>query len=531
LLQTIFEHARIYDGLGNAPFITDVAVVGEKVALIGDLAERDAYERIPCDGLALSPGFIDVHSHSDELWLADPRCLSKITQGVTTEIGGNCGTSAAPLAGDALERKARDARGYRLTIEWRSLDEFFALVAQNGVALNVASLVGLGTTRSCVSGPSDRRLTEGEQTDQQVLVREAVEQGALGVSSGLIYEPSRYADLPELIGCSIAARRAGGPRYVSHLRDEGAEVVAAVEEALAVGAAAEVAVHCSHHKAAGRRNWGKVHRTLELIGRARSSGADVGIDAYPYVASWTELATILPDAIRRGGSAATLDRLRDPEIAAATAMALNLQRDPALGGDTWHDILITDAGLERNSDLAGYRIDELARRWGLSPARTAIRLLVEEELAVQCAFFSMSEDDVATVLGAEFCSVGSDASARAFDGITARGKPHPRTYGCFPRVFGRFVRGRRTLSIEEAIRRMTSLPATQFGLSGRGSIAPGNWADITIFAPDEIADRATYEYPFAASAGIRHVVVNGRAVIRNGELTRALPGRVLRNGR
>lgn len=531
MLQTIFERARIYDGFGNAPYITDLAIVAGKIALIGDLSERDALERIPCDGFALSPGFIDVHSHSDDLWLADPRCLSKISQGVTTEIGGNCGTSVAPLFGSALERKRRDARVYRLDVEWESLDDFFGLVDRNGVALNVATLVGLGTTRLCVSGPDDRRLTVAEQSAQEHLVREAIEHGALGVSSGLIYEPSRYADLPELIGCSAAARAAGGARYVSHIRDEGAGLVEAVEEALAIGAGAEIAVQCSHHKAAGRRNWGKVHRTLELLERARSGGADVGIDAYPYVASWTELATLLPEAVRSGGEAATLERLQTPKIAAAVAMALNLQRDPALGGDAWHDILITDAGSERNSDVAGYRIDELARRWGISPARCTIRLLVEERLAVQCAFFNMNEDDVATVLGADFCSIGSDASARAFEGLTARGIPHPRTYGCFPRVFGRFVRGRGTLSIEEAVRRMTSLPAAQFGLAGRGSVTLGNWADIVVFDADTIADRATYENPFVAAAGIRHVVVNGRAVIRNGEVTRALPGRVLRNGR
>jgi N-acyl-D-amino-acid deacylase len=214
-------------------------------------------------------------------------------------------------------------------------------------------------------------------------------------------------------------------------------------------------VRCSHHKAAGRRNWGKIHRTLETIDRARSHGEDVAIDAYPYVAMWTDLATILPDAIRRGGEAATLERLRDPAHIAATALQLAIARDPTLGGDSWHDILITDVGSERNADLVGLRIDELAARWRLSPARTAIQLLDEEDLRVECAFFAMSEDDVATVLSAEFCCIGSDASARAFDGPTARGAPHPRTYGCFPRVFGRFVRSRRIYSVEEAIRRMT----------------------------------------------------------------------------
>jgi N-acyl-D-amino-acid deacylase len=305
---------------------------------------------------------------------------------------------------------------------------------------------------------------------------------------------------------------------------------AAIDEALAVGAAAEVHVQCSHHKAAGRRNWGKVHQTLERIGRARASGTDVGIDAYPYTASWTDLATILPEPIRRGGGERTLERLRDPQTAASVALALSLQRDPALGGDSWHDILITDVRSERNANVAGYRLDELARTWRLSPARCAIRLLVEEELAVQCAFFSMSEDDVATVLSADFCSIGSDASSIAFAGRTVRGVPHPRTYGCFPRIFGRFVRGRRTLSAQEAIRRMTSLAARQFGLAERGSIEVGNWADLVIFSADEIVDRASYENPFVPAAGIVHVVVNGRAVIRNGEFTRVLPGRVLRNG-
>jgi len=525
------QGSLIYDGLGGPAYTTDVGLVAGRIALIGDLSTRDAYERVPCSGFALAPGFIDVHSHSDELWLVDPRCIGKISQGVTTEIGGNCGTSVAPLRGYALERKRRDAQSYRLDVDWRNLDEFYSLVEGNGVALNIATLVGLGTTRSCVSGPADRRLEADELAAQNALVREAVEHGALGISSGLIYEPSRYADLHELTACAQTARDAGAARYVSHVRDEGDGVIAAIDEALTIGSAAGVAVQCSHHKAAGRRNWGKVHQTLAAIDRARTRGADIGVDVYPYIASWTELATILPDTVRSGGESVTLERLRDPEIAASVALALNLRRDPALGGDTWHDILITDVGSERNAQLAGHRLDDIAKAWGLAPARAAIRLLLEEDLNVQCAFFSMSEDDVATVLSAEFCSVGSDSSARAFDGITARGVPHPRTYGCFPRVFGRFVRGRHTLSIEEAIRRMTSLPARQFGLRERGSIVAGQWADLVVFDAAEIADRATYDRPYAQSAGIRDVFVNGRAVMRNASFTRTLPGRALRNGR
>lgn len=506
-------------------------MVDGRIVAIGDCSERDAIATIDCVGLAIAPGFIDVHSHSDELLLADGRALSKIFQGVTTEIGGNCGSSPAPLLGYAYERKARGAKSYRLDVDWRTFDEFFSAVERSGVACNVASLVGLGTTRACISGPDARRLEADELEQQTRLVREAIEQGALGVSSGLIYEPSRYADIDELVACAVAARDAGAPRYVSHLRDEGDALLEAVDEALAIGRAAEVAVRCSHHKAAGRRNWGKIHRTLETIDRARMRGEDVAIDAYPYVAMWTDLATILPDAIRRGGERATLERLDDPAIAAATAVQLALARDPATGGDSWNDILISDVGSEQNAGFVGWRLDDLARHWRLSPARAAIRLLVEEELHVECAFFAMSEDDVATVLSAEFCCIGSDASARAFEGPTARGMPHPRTYGCFPRVFGRYVRGRRVFAVEEAVRRMTALPADLFGLTGRGRIERDAWADLVVFDPATIVDRATYERPFVAPEGIRHSFVNGIAVVRDASYTGARPGRVLRGGK
>lgn len=526
MLSTIFQGTRIYDGTGSAPFVTDVAVAGDRIALIGDLREREALERIPCEGLCIAPGFIDVHSHSDELWLADGRALGKIHQGVTTEIGGNCGSSAAPLHGYALEGKKHSAAVFGVDVDWTNLDEFFSLVEHEGVALNVASLVGLGTTRKCISGASDRRLDDDELEAQRRLVREAIEHGALGVSSGLIYEPSRYADVRELTALSAAARDAGAPRYVSHLRDEGDALLDAVAEALAIGAGADVAVQCSHHKSAWKRNWGKVHASLQLIDRARARGQRVFADVYPYVAMWTELATILPDRVRRGGTAETLARVRDPEASLAIALALNLRYD-----DSWHDILITDVRSERNAGLAGLRIDELARRWHLSPARAVIRLLDEEELEVECAFFVMSEDDVATVLSADFVCVGSDASARATSGVTARGVPHPRTFGCFPRVFGRFVRQRGTLETAEAIRRMTSLPAEVFGIADRGTIAPGRYADLVVFDEKTIVDRATYEAPFAYPDGIVHVYVNGRAAITSGEATGERAGRVLRGGR
>ncbi len=526
MIATIVEGARIYDGVSATPQQTDLAIVGERIALIGDLSEREAHERVDGRGLCLAPGFIDVHSHSDELWLVDGGCVGKILQGVTTEIAGNCGSSVAPLRGLALERKREDARSYGIDLEWEGLDEFFTLVERSGVALNVATLAGLGTIRRSVRGDLEGPLEESQLAAARALVREAIEHGALGVSSGLIYRPGRYADTAELVALSIAAREAGAGRYATHLRDEGDRCVEAVEEALEIGRQAEVAVQFSHHKAWGKKNWGKVHRTLEMIARARQRGAECAADVYPYVAGWTELATILPAEYTFGGREATLARLRDPESAAVLALRLELEQ-----GDSWHDIKIATAGSERNAELAGERLDDIARHWGLKPARAAIRLLVEENLDVEAIFFSMCEDDVATVLSAEFSAVGSDASARAIGGRTARGVPHPRTFGTFPRVFGRFVRGRKTLELAEAIRRMTSLPADLFGIAGRGRIAPGAFADLVLFDADAIVDTATYDRPYSYPLGIEAVWVNGRAVARHGKPTGARPGHALRGGR
>jgi len=525
VISTVLHNATIIDGTGRFPYITDVGIVGDRIALLGDLSERDAGVRINCTGKTLAPGFIDVHSHSDELWLALPRCDGKIFQGVTTEIGGNCGTSVAPLHGPGLQRVRRSVKNIGIDVQWRSLDEFFSLVERSGVALNVATLVGLGTTRQAIAGDSERRLERDEVAAQARIVREACDQGALGVSSGLIYPPSMYADLEELCAMAIAAREAGAPRYASHVRDEGDAVVAAIEEALEVGRRAEVTVQCSHHKASGKNNWGKVHQTLSLIDAARAHGIDAYCDVYPYIASWTELATILPPSSRFGGVQATLDRLADPEEARAIALFLSLKQ-----ANAWHDMLITEVASAKNARVAGMRMDEIARMWRLPPARAAMKLLLEEQLEVGAVFFKMNEDDVATVLSADFCCVGSDASIRALDGPTARGIPHPRTFGTFPRIFRRFVRQRGTLDIVEAVRRMTSLPASIFGLRDRGRIEAGDFADLVVFDHETIRDTATYEHPYSFPEGIEHVFVNGRPVLLHAEFTNERPGRVLRSG-
>ncbi|MBC5800160.1 MAG: amidohydrolase family protein [Candidatus Eremiobacteraeota bacterium] len=511
MIDTIIEGADIYDGRSAVPFRTDVALIGDRIALIGSLADRDAHERIAASGLALAPGFIDVHAHTDDLWLADGRCRSKIQQGVTTEIGGNCGSSVAPAP---------------LGAPWRDLDDFFAAVVRSGVSLNIATLVGLGTTRARVARERDGRLDAFELRQECNLVRTAIEQGALGVSSGLIYVPSRYADRDELVACAATARAAGAARYVTHLRSEGDALFEATDEALEIARRADVAVQFSHHKAAGKKNWGKVERSLDMISRARLGGLAAAVDVYPYVATCTRLDTILPDDAQEGGKEATLARLADPATFAALTLRLSLDRSPA----QWHDIAISTVASERNADIQGLRLDAIAERRHLSPARAALELLRDEGLAVDAIFFTLREDDVATVLSADFVAVGSDASARAHDGPTARGFPHPRTFGTFPRIFGRFVRGRRTLEIGEAIRRMTSLAADTFGIVERGSIVKGGYADLVLFDPATIADTATYECPYSYPTGIDYVWVNGLAVVRHGEATGERPGRVLRGG-
>jgi N-acyl-D-amino-acid deacylase len=523
VIDTIVSGAAIYDGVSLQPSITDLAIVGERIALIGDLSERESVRRVEGAGLTLAPGFIDAHSHTDELWLVDGRCASKVLQGVTTEIAGNCGSSVAPLHGLARERRASDLAVYGLGIEWETLDEFYGLVQRSGVSLNVASLVGLGTTRRCVRGDREGRLDEAELVAEAALVREAVEQGALGVSSGLIYTPSRWADVDELATMSAAAREAGGAIYATHLRSEGDDLLEAVDEALEVGRQAGVTVQFSHHKAAWKKNWGKVQRSLEAIDRARARGTVAYADAYPYVALWTDLSTILPEAALYGGREATLERLADPEAAAAIALRLELD-----WGTSWNDIMITDVRTNANAHLNGMRLDDIARHWDTSPVRAAIRLLRDERLDCQAIFFAMNEDDVASVISAGFTCIGSDASARAIDGPTARGVPHPRAYGTFPRLFGRFVRRRPTLDLGEAIRRSSALPAEIFGLAKRGRIAEGWYADLVLFDADAITDTATYQHPLAYPEGISGVWVNGVAVAENGKHTGARPGRVLR---
>jgi N-acyl-D-amino-acid deacylase len=527
MLDVILKDGLIVDGTGSSPFSTDIAFARDRIVRIADCSEHEALMQFDCRGLVITPGFVDMHSHSDEVLLVVPTADSKIRQGITTEVGGNCGFSPAPLLDVALEEKRDEMRRhYDAEPTWNNFAGFFAALEQAPPALNFCCLVGLGTVRSALGELGLAPLDPDATVRAQALVREACEQGAIGVSSGLIYPPGRSADTDELIALASSAASAGSALYASHIRSEGSGLLEAVDEALDVGRLSGCAVQLSHHKASGRRNWGKVHDTLAHVDRARDRGLDVILDQYPYKASSTGLDVILPADVNVGTRDAVAQRLSDPPYAAIVAARVELEY-----AGRWHEVLIASVGSDHNRRFEGQTVADIATATGQTPVGAALRLLVEEKLDVAAIYFTMCEDDVRTVLSYRHTSIGTDASARATYGATARGKPHPRSFGTFPRIFKRYVRDVGLLTLQEAVRRATSLGATRLGLRDRGTLSVGSFADAVVFNKDLIADTATYMHPHCYPEGIVHVFVNGELAVRDGTLTGLRPGRILRKGR
>lgn len=527
MLDVILRGGLIVDGTGTPAYRTDVAFKDGVIARIGDCAAADAAEHIECTGLAIAPGFIDMHGHSDEILLVDPLADAKIRQGVTTEVGGNCGASPGPLSQDEFNsrrRRYKDAYGFEL--ETSTIGTFLDALESAEPVMNFCTLVGCGETRAAVGGIDDMPLDKATLQRQCDLVRAACEQGAIGISSGLIYPPGRFADIAELTALASAARDAGSPLYASHIRSEGQHLIEAVEEALAIGARAGVGVQLSHHKASGKANWGKVHDSLALVDRSRASGNDVVLDQYPYKASSTGLDVILPKDVNVGAADTVAERLADKRYAAVVAARVELEY-----GDRWDDVLIASVGSEKNRRFEGMTVAQIAHSEGRTPVAAALDLLAQERLQVAAIYFTMCEDDVRTVLSYAQTSIGSDASVRSVGGITAQGKPHPRAFGTFPRIFKRYVRDTKLLSLEEAVRRATRLPADRLGLRRRGELREGWYADVVVFDPQRIADMSTYEDPYQYPEGMPHVFVNGVSVVRDGRSTGDKGGRVLRRGR
>lgn len=522
MFDIIIKGGEVVDGTGASPFSADVGIRDGRIGAVGSL-ETKAAQVINARGLLVAPGFIDMHSHSDLALLLNPRAESKIRQGITTEVIGNCGSSPAPAKEETLDllKAELDIESLQLHWDWLSMGEYLKRLEKQGIALNIVPLIGHGTIRTAVMGFENRAPNDAEMKEIKELIRQAMEEGAFGLSTGLIYAPGSYAETDELIELSRVVAGYNGI-YCSHIRGEGDTLLVAVEEAIRIGREAGLRVQLSHHKAVGKKNWGKVKESLEMIDSARESGLDVNADQYPYVATSNALSDALPSWMHEGGKESMLGRLKDPTVRE------RIRKEMKIREGYWEDTRI--AYCETHKECEGKSIQEIAGLRKVDPFTATFDLLEEEKAVVQIVRFGLSEDDVRTVMKHPAVMIGSDGSALAIYGALSRGKPHPRNYGTFPRVLGKYVREEGVVSMEEAIRKMTALPAQKLGLRDRGLIREGMFADITIFDPERVRDKATFTDPHQYPVGIEYVLVGGTPVIEKGEHTERLHGRVLERG-
>jgi N-acyl-D-amino-acid deacylase len=526
--DVVIRGGTLYDGGGGAPYRGDVAISGDRIVAIGRVAGRGARE-IDAAGLAVAPGFVNMLSWANESLIQDGRSQSDIRQGVTLEVMGE-GWSMGPLNPEmkrlALSRQA----DIRYPIAWTSLGEYLEYLERRGIAPNVASFVGAATVRVHELGEGDVDPDPAQLARMRALVRQAMDEGAMGVASALIYAPGSFAETGELVALAGEAGRCGG-MYISHMRSEGDRVLQSVDELIEIARRAHVPAEIYHLKLSGRDNWGRLSELVARIEAARARGLRITADMYTYTAGATGLDAAMPLWVQAGGREAWIARLRDPAIRARVAAEM---RRP---GEGWEN-LFRGAGPDgmmfsdfRNPALRGYAgrtLAEVARERGTSPEETAMDLVVEDNSRVGTMYFLMSEDNVRREVQLPWVSFGSDAASIATEGLFLNEHPHPRTYGNFARLLGRYVRDERLVPLAEAIRRLTALPAANLGIARRGRLRPGFFADLAVFDPRAIADRATYAAPHAYAAGMRHVFVNGTQVLAGGEPTGATPGRVVR---
>ena len=517
----VIRGGEVIDGTGSPRFRADVAVRDGRIVAIGEVGTVAGATVVDATGRIVSPGFIDIHSHSDESVLVNSALESTLHQGVTCVVAGNCGGSSAPALGLAAEELDRELARIDLHRTWTSFAEYVRAVEASGMAINFSSLVGHGTLRMCVMGADDRAPTGGELAAMQALLAAALADGAMGLASGLIYPPSAYGTTDELAALCRVVRERGG-LYASHIRNEGDDLLAAVEENLEIGRRSGVRVQLSHHKASQQRNWGKVHESTALIERAQDAGVDVCADQYPYTASSTGLAVTIPKWVHAGGAATLCARLADP------AVRRRIRDEYTETERRWSHIVIARARNE--PDWAGKTVADLAAAAGRDPLEWTCDALIAHEGAIDIIHHSMHEDDVRFVLAKPWVCIGSDSRANAPYGPLAYGKPHPRSYGTFPRVLGHYVRELGVLTLEDAVRKMTSLTASRIGLRDRGVVRSGAWADLVVFDPERIADVATYDDPHRYPRGIDQVIVNGKVALDHDETQPARHGRFLRLG-
>lgn len=520
----IIRGGTVVDGIGAKARRADVVITGNKITAVEEVPpDAEAKEVIDASGCIVSPGFIDVHTHSDYTVLACPTCDSKIHQGVTTEILGNCGFSPFPMRGAMLDRERDEIVEFGLEADWDGLPSYRKKLQERGHSLNVASLVGNANLRGVTCGIANVPGSKDVINAQARELEAALEAGALGMSSGLIYAPSHWATTDELVELSKVLARFGGI-YTSHIRGEGDTLLEAVDEACKIGERAEIPVQVSHLKASAPRNWGKVERAIDRITESNDSSRWVRFDKYPYTASQTGFASLLPAWVLDGTREESVARLKDKKN--HTDIIAHAEKGME-ANNMWAGTLIADAGCEEFRGLEGMNVAEAAEKTGDTPGMLWLNLLIASKLNASMVAFTQSQDETDEVLTHPWGMVGSDASLRAPTGPTAIGKPHPRGYGSFTRYLRRYVKELRALTIEEAVRKITLLPAEMFGFSSRGVIARGKIADIAIFDMANVNDPATFAEPTLLATGFRHVIVGGIPVVREGEHTGSTPGQFI----
>ena len=525
----VITHGHIIDGTGSPWYSGDIGIRDGKIAAIGSLTAAPRKRTIDAAGKVVAPGFIDMLGQSELTILVDPRLPSKIYQGITSEITGE-GNSIAPLNDKILQSDRQGYEHFKITPDWRTLRQYFSRLEKQGMGINLATYVGATQVRRMILGDDDKQPTPEQLEQMKALVREAMKDGAVGVSTSLEYAPAPYAKTEELIALATEAGKFGGI-YATHMRDESSSVLAAIDEALRIGREGHLPVEIWHIKVAGKDNWGRMPEVVAKISAARAAGADVSADTYAYTAWYNGFSAFIPAWAHDGGDAKLVERLKDPVTRA------RIRKDmltPSKDWDNeWQEIPGPDAimiGAVDNpglTTLLGKRLSEIAKLWNKDPMDALFDILIQDP-STEVAVFGMSQPDVTLVLQQPWVAIDNDSSGMSPDGILGQSHPHPRAYGTFPRVLAKYVREEKVLTLEDAIRKFSALPAQRMRLTDRGVLKSGMWADVVIFDPATVHDRATFDNPNQLSEGMEYVLVNGVPVIEQGKMTGALPGKVLR---
>lgn len=521
----LIKNGFIYDGQGGAPFKADIAISNNSIITIGKIGNSRAKTVISADNLAVSPGFIDVHDHSDISLIVNPKAESVIRQGITTLISGNCGYSPFPIAPEIIEEEKETAkRSYDLDLNWNDMAGFFSRLEEKGIALNYATLVGHGSIRGAAMGFKDRMPAAQELERMKSLVEEHIRGGAFGLSSGLEYTPGSFAQPEEIAElCRVVARFNGV--YATHMRDEDDKILESLDESIGAARLSRVRLQISHLKIGYSRNWSKIDTVLAKLEQARQGGIDIYCDRYPYIAGSTGLSIYFPLWAREGTTEDFISRLKDPSLEAKLRSHL---AGVEMGLGSWDKIVLSSVASEKNRYLQGKNVLEAAKESQKEPYDFMRDLLIEEKAMVGMISFYGNEEVLKKILAHPLVGVGCDGSAVAPYGVLSQEKPHPRNYGTFPRVLGKYVREEKIVSLEEMIKKMTSVPARRFGFDKRGLLKNGFFADLVIFDPEKIEDKATWANPHQYPVGVEYVIVNGQVVVEHGEHTGRLPGKIMK---